>query len=910
MKATPGWVVIVASAVMVFGVEGGLFAEGAETAPPPAEEVKPAETKPAEPVAEGAETAPPPAEEVKSEETKAAEALAAEVEREKALKAQEKQIEAKKHSDEADKFIQDGKYDEAVEELNAAIAADPQNATCREKLLETRVAQVNAMLSGKKFAEAKALCDKLVEQYPGEPRINRFREQAEEAIAKPAPPEQPKRAVTPPPVEAPVTVEQLLAEAEDSIVKKDYQTALDKLLDARKLNPFDISIDKRIKQVHELLSRYERAYYEAMREELLTQVYRAWTKRPRRAVKPGEIVVTPEEPVSQAKLDIIRKLNTVIPEVTFEDAKLKEVVDYLSTTADVNIVIDPVVFTGYTSYAPSTTGAPTTGIPGELGPGPTPDVLGPTFTPGMPSSVAPGITPGIPGETSGVTPTPTWVPPSTDTGITIRLKAVPLKEVLRYVLRVRNLKYIVEDYAISVVPVDWVAPESMETEIFRLATTGLGTIERPVTTGGPGAGPTSSYDTGTRPGRPSLLSGPREPGAGPGETGGPPTEGEFGSPQTIRDYLIQSGVPWPRGSNIIYNSRTSTLIVSNTPTNMLFIRELIRMWDVPALQVEIEARFVELLHTRWFENSFQAGLLAPYIFTQKAKGGPVPSGVRRQYQVDVRPERGMRYLPEILPTEFPTPDADQILSIRGIMTEPDFAFVWRAIDQRDWSDLLSAPRLTTISGQNAQIEVVQELTYPTEYDTETINIGGGFGGTTNLLSGEVFMVTPGNWQTRDVGIILNVTPTVSADGKMISLILMPEVTDLVRWINYGNEIYPIQQPVFETRQVTTSVHVEDGETIVLGGLITDKTTNYEDKVPLLGSIPFVGRFFRTTIETSSKANLIIFVTARLITSKGTELAAERPIREEQARRLQEELRKRTEETGEIAPETVGTGIIE
>ena len=895
MKATPGWVVIVASAVMVFGVEGGAFAEGEEAAPPPAEEAKPAE-----PVVEGAETAPAPA-----EEAKAAEAIAAEVETEKTLKEQEKQIEAKNHSDAADKFVLEGKHDEAVEELNAAIAADPQNESYKEKLRDTRLAQIRGMLSGKKFAEAKELCDKLLEQYPGDTQVARFKEQAEEGLAQPT--EGPKPAVTAPPVEAPVSAEQLVAEAEDSILKKDYQTALDKLLDARKLKPYEVAIDKRIKQVQEQLTRYERAYYEAMREEMLRAVYKAWTVRPRRAVKPGEIEFPTEPVISPAKLEIVRKLNTVIPEVTFEDAKLKEVIEYLSTTADVNIVIDPVVFTGYTSYAPGTGPGtlPGTGIPSGPGPGPTSDIFGPSVTPGFPSSVAPGITPGI-SETPGVS-APTWFPPAADTGITIRLKAVPLKEVLRYVLRVKNLKHMVEDYAIVIVPVDWVPPESLETEIFRLSTTGLGTIERPITTGPTSTGPSSYGPTST--GRPSLLSGPREPGGGTTDTGLLP-EAEAGMPQTIKDYLLQSGVLWPRGSNIIYNSRTGTLIVWNTPTNMLLIRELIRQWDVPALQVEIEARFVELLYTRWFENSFEAGLLAPYIFTRKAKGGPAPAGTRKSYQVDVRPERGMRFFPELLPTEFPTLDADQILSIRGIMTEPEFQIIWHAIDQKDWSDLLSAPRLTTISGQNAQIEVVQELTYPTEYDTETINIGGGFGGQTNLLSGEVFMVTPGNWQTRDVGIILNVTPTVSADGKMISLILMPEVTDLVRWINYGNELYPIQQPVFETRSLTTSVHVEDGETIVLGGLITDKTTSYQDKVPFLGSIPFVGRFFRTEIETSSKANLIIFVTARLITSKGTELAVERPIREEQAKRLEEELRKRKEEVGEIGPGIIETGIIE
>jgi general secretion pathway protein D len=891
MKRTPGWVVIIASAILAFGLPGGVFGEGAEEVTVPSEG-----------------------------ELKAANEIAGEVEQEKALKEQQQKIEAEKHAKTADKAINEGNYLVAIEELNAAIAADPSNEAYKETLRQTRLSQILASLNNRKFAEAKDLSDKFLADYPGDLQALKFREVAEKELAKPqAPVEEKKEEVPPPPPEAPASVEDLVAEAEDYILKKDYQRALDKLDEAHNLSPYDIAIDKKMKQVREQLTRYSIAYHRAQREELMTEIYDTWARRPRRRVLPEEIEAAPPEREIGAKADIYRKLKTTIPAVEFEDAKLEEVVKYLSQQADVNIVIDPAVFTGYrptmpyettTRYpgetlGPSTT--PGTGIPGTEGTtfGPTTDVFGPGGT-----SLTPGVTPGL---TPGVTETPTtpsWVPPTQDTGIRISLKNVPLSEVLKYVLRYKNLKYIVEDYAIVVVPVDWVPPEALETEIFRLATTGIGIVERPGL--GEGLRPSSSdlSSTGTSPfSRPSSLTGP-----GTTETtlGGP---GEPGATQTIKDFLTQSGVPWPRfglpgGSNILFNSRTGTLIVMNTPTNMLLVRELVRLWDVPALQVEIEARFVELLHSRWFENSFELGMLSPLRFTSGAKGGAISSATRSSYEVSLNPNQVSRYFPELLPTEFPTADADTFLSLTGIMTKPEFQFVWHAIDQTDWSELLSAPRVTTISGQQAQIEVVQELTYPTEYNTETINVGGGLGGTTNLISGEVFMVTPGNWEKRDVGIILNVTPSVSADGKMITLVLMPEVSDLVKWINYGNEIYPIQQPIFETRNVTTTVHVNDGETIVLGGLITDKTTTYEDKVPLLGSIPFLGRFFRTHAQTSAKANLVIFVTARLITSRGTELAEERAISQAETRRLQEKLRESKEGAGEIAPGVGTTNIIE
>lgn len=878
MKATAVWVVVVASAVVAFGLRGGAFGEGEETSP-------------------------------SDEEIKAAETIAAEVAQEKALKEQERKLAAEKHFNAATEALQQSNYDAAIEELTAALAVDPENETYQQALEGARVMKIRGLLSQKKFAEARDLCDQFLSEHPGNEQVARFREQAVAELEKPAVPAK-EEVIAPLPTEAvQPTAEQLIVEAEDLILRKDYRKAQDKLLEARSLSPYDVTVNKMIKRLQEQLTRYERAYYNALREEMLTQIYEAWNKRPRRLLKPEMVEAGPayEEP-SEHRREILKKLEVIIPEVEFEDAKLTEVVDYLSKVVDVNIVVDPVVFRG--GFSQPTTGLETVpGIPGGVSPGPT----GPGVTPGgipsmggpttMPSTTfGPSVT--APGETPS--PVGTWIPPVTDTGITLRLKNVPLKDVLKYVLKWKNLKYVVEDYAILIAPIDYVPPESMETEIFRLSTTGVGLIQRPeLSMTGTGTG--TSYETGTTRGT-RLMRGPTEIGGGPSTgTGLFGPEAEPGAVETIEDFLRTSGISWPMGSSITYIKRTGTLIVTNTPSNMVLIKELVLLWDQPALQVEIEARFVEILHTRWFENSFQAQMLAPLIFS---KSGVGTSGVNRRFEFEAHPERGTRFFPQLLPMEFPTPDADAILSLRGIMTEPDFQFIWRAIDQRDWSDLLSAPRITTISGQQAQIEVVQELTYPTEYDTETINIGGGWGGTTNLISGEVFMVTPGNWEKRDVGIILNVTPTVSADGKMISLVLMPEVTDLVSWINYGNEIYPINQPVFETRNITTSVYVNDGETIVLGGLITDKTTTYQDKVPLLGSIPFVGRFFRSTAETSAKANLVVFVTARLITSRGTEVAVERAFSAEQARQLEKRIRERKEEAGEIAPGVGTTGLIQ
>jgi len=110
--------------------------------------------------------------------------------------------------------------------------------------------------------------------------------------------------------------------------------------------------------------------------------------------------------------------------------------------------------------------------------------------------------------------------------------------------------------------------------------------------------------------------------------------------------------------------------------------------------------------------------------------------------------------------------------------------------------IIASVAVLTIPGQNTQTEHVEELTYATEYDLEDGNM------------------TPGNWQTRDLGAILNLTPTVCEDGR-IFLILMPQVTTLSGWKQIDGT--NVTQPVFSTWQTTTTVIVPDGATFVLKG---------------------------------------------------------------------------------------------
>ena len=137
---------------------------------------------------------------------------------------------------------------------------------------------------------------------------------------------------------------------------------------------------------------------------------------------------------------------------------------------------------------------------------------------------------------------------------------------------------------------------------------------------------------------------------------------------------------------------------------------------------------------------------------------------------------------------------------------------------------------------------------------------------------------------------------VGGDSTTIDLNLVPQVVEFEGFINYGSPINAIgvntvgnvistsvpvtltenviNQPVFSTRKVTTSVSIWDGQTVALGGLMREDVQKTEDRTPIVGDLPLVGRFFRSNVDQHIKRNLIIFVTARLVTPAGEPLAEE------------------------------------
>jgi general secretion pathway protein D len=143
----------------------------------------------------------------------------------------------------------------------------------------------------------------------------------------------------------------------------------------------------------------------------------------------------------------------------------------------------------------------------------------------------------------------------------------------------------------------------------------------------------------------------------------------------------------------------------------------------------------------------------------------------------------------------------------------------------------------------------------------------------------------------EFGPILDVIPYVSADGYTIQMTIIPTVKEFLGYDEEAAAVFsPVAQsvgtgvggilsatqpfPRFSLRQVVTSAIVWDGQTIVLGGLISEDVARVKDKVPVLGDLPFAGRFFRSESTRSLKRNLMIFVTPTIIDPAGNRVHAE------------------------------------
>jgi type II secretory pathway component GspD/PulD (secretin) len=188
----------------------------------------------------------------------------------------------------------------------------------------------------------------------------------------------------------------------------------------------------------------------------------------------------------------------------------------------------------------------------------------------------------------------------------------------------------------------------------------------------------------------------------------------------------------------------------------------------------------------------------------------------------------------------------------GTLDFSEFSAVLEFLKSRRDTNIISNPRIATLNNKEASIHIGTVIAIPKferNPDTGTIEITG--------------------YTEKDLGIKLKVTPHVNEVGDIV-VSLHPQISELVGY-DIIDEQRGIRAPRYTTRDANTEVMVRDSETIMIGGLIKEKTINYEKKVPFLGDIPLVGEIFFTKNEEGvDTTELIVFMTVTLITGKVVE----------------------------------------
>ena len=403
----------------------------------------------------------------------------------------------------------------------------------------------------------------------------------------------------------------------------------------------------------------------------------------------------------------------------------------------------------------------------------------------------------------------------------------------------------------------------------------------------------------TVPGPDPLAGGTAAPGPGAS------LEGEG---QAIRSFLQLAGVSFDSvpGSSLAFDG--SQLIATQTPRNLERIRNILGRYH-EVRQVEIEAKFMEVQQGALEEFGVQWNLAKkstqhsgatvtdfatanrPLSGAFSSSAGGALGGIIRPADVTVNSDGSTATTdginlpiinnPPVIPgTNNLGLTASPLASISGILGEFDVSAVVRALSQKNGTELLSAPKLTVLSGNPATITVAQELRYPQSYGQVQSQVGTGSASGGGSAGVAITAGTPQEFTMRNVGVELKVTPTVEEDNYSVSLDLNPKVTEFEGFVEYGGQSVAVAggttvtvpsgffQPIFAVREVTTKVTIWDGATLIMGGLTREDVRQVSDKVPVLGSLPGLGRLFRSRGESTQKRNLLIFVTASLVSPGG------------------------------------------
>jgi type IV pilus assembly protein PilQ len=337
------------------------------------------------------------------------------------------------------------------------------------------------------------------------------------------------------------------------------------------------------------------------------------------------------------------------------------------------------------------------------------------------------------------------------------------------------------------------------------------------------------------------------------------------------------------GGQLRVDARSNALVITERPSRMNKIQEIIERLDRPTAQVMIESKFIEVTNTDTKNVGVNWAMLDSYSLTAgDGDGGPMTrtwgrerSNVLENTDGQTNEEtfgRGIRYetpvigaesdaqaLPQSIPysEQFETTTTsvgETLTRLAGtsrldsaVFSADQFEVILSALKANNEVKLVSNPTVVTLDNKLAKIAIGERFPLPSySFNAET--------GQRQLDEIEY----------QDIGINLDVVPQVNSAG-FINLNIIPEVSSTNRTsLVEGTEI-----PIIDSRRTETNIMIKDGFTLAIGGLTENSTADQSTRVPLLGDLPGVGRLFRSESEQIVQRNLIIFITAKTLNPDGT-----------------------------------------
>ena len=786
----------------------------------------------------------------------------------------------------ADKLFLEGReayakadYQQAVDKYSAALSVLPKAETLSdrrqsytENLGDASVALAQSFRKVGKYEEARVLLDSVLS-----PEVDPYNAAAKQELGYLDDPIRTNPALDYEHTKNVDEVRRTLYMAQGNYDLGKFDAAKRNYEEVLRVDKYNTAARRGMEKINLAKSDYYRAAYDDTRSELLMQVDQAWELS-----IPADIPNVPLGDYSTSNEGtgvayITEKLRRiVIPRIDFEDTTVEEAIDFLRLRS---VELDTL----------------------ELDP----DKKGVNFVIRRPrSSAIGGDAGGLDAAAAGDGGLGGGSDPGSLRINELRLRNVPLAVALKYIGDATKLRYKVDDFAVTLVP-QTETGEDFFTRTFRVPPDFAASLSA----GGDAGGAASD-----------------DPFADTGGAGA----GSLTARLPILDLLKKAGIIFNEGSSATLGA-SGSLLITNTPSELDKVEQLVDAFAVlQPKQVKITTKFVEISQ----ENNDELGfdwIVSPFGLSKNTlfgSGGTIGSGEVRTAADFVSPVGGTT-LPSIpasgnvtnivtagnrsgdtaiarnnIDAILNNPSrtaqsasvAPGILGLTGLFSDGQVQVIMRGLSQKKGVDLMTAPSVTARSGQKATIEVIREFIYPTEYEPPelpqsvgqtsgtTIGAGGGGGG-----SFPVTPATPTAFETKNTGVTLEIEPTIGENDFVIDLRFLPEIVEFEGFINYGSPIQSpgqdifgnptnavitenrIEMPVFSKRSVNTSLTIYDGYTVAVGGLMREDVQKVQDKVPILGDIPIIGRLFQSDGENRIKSNLIIFVTAQIIDATGRPL---------------------------------------